>query len=663
MPQPHETPAADPRLAAVATRTRHGVIVADRGGTIEAVNPAFCATTGHADCRGRDVLDVLAGPETEPHALEEIRRAIAAGEAIDIELYTHAADGTRRRSGLDVEPHEGGLTILVRDLTGDHERRRRREQEHTLLTSLLENIPYTVFWKDVNLQYLGCNTAFATLAEVGTPAGILGKCDLELPWPPHETEAFRRDDREIMASGEARIRYREPQRRPDGTTAIIETSKLPLRDAAGRVVGVMGMYTDVTEEHEMRLRLAAERRLLESVITTIPMMVWWKDRDGRFLGGNRALCETLGLGDTSELVGKTDEQIGLPAEAAEQFRAVDAEVMQTGRPKLDYEERLPAGSGEPLHLETSKLPLTDEAGRVVGVLGVSTDVTEKKQAEARRSQQQKLESIGQLAAGIAHEINTPAQYVGDNVRFVRDELGGLLSVIQAYADQLDDDRPLAWEQRRASLREKLATIDYAFLRDELPEALDQSLEGVGRISKIVNAMKEFSHPGSRTKQPADLNAAIESTATICMNRWKYAADLRFDLATDLPPVPCLLGEFNQVVLNLIVNAADAIAEQRGNHGKGSIVISTRHLDGHAVVEVVDDGPGMDERTLSRIFDPFFTTKGVGKGTGQGLSISRDVVVRLHGGTIDCRSTPGNGAAFTIRLPYAVDVALPLKEAA
>jgi signal transduction histidine kinase len=272
---------------------------------------------------------------------------------------------------------------------------------------------------------------------------------------------------------------------------------------------------------------------------------------------------------------------------------------------------------------------------------------------AALAQAQKLESIGQLAAGIAHEINTPAQYVGDNVRFLREQFEVFLQIAESHLQLLDGaDSVTAWPERAKRCRELLASLDVEFARREVPAALEQAMEGLDRVTTIVRAMKDFSHPGTAHKEPANLNRAIQSTVTVCRARWKYVADVEMELEEQLPDVPCIVAEFNQVVLNLIVNAVDAIAERNklAADKKGRIRVRTRVNGDHAEVSVTDDGCGMPESIQQRIFDPFFTTKEVGKGTGQGLSICRDVIVNKHGGSIGVRSAPGVGTTFLIRLP-------------
>jgi signal transduction histidine kinase len=262
---------------------------------------------------------------------------------------------------------------------------------------------------------------------------------------------------------------------------------------------------------------------------------------------------------------------------------------------------------------------------------------------------QKLEAVGQLAAGIAHEINTPIQYVSDNIRFLKDsfrDISTLLNRLTELSTTANEGMVLS-----SDIGNSLDAADTAYLLNEIPQALDQSMDGVDRVSKIVRAMKDFSHPATERTQ-VDINRAIAGTATVASNEWKYVAELKTDFDSELPTVPVMPGDFNQVILNLIVNAAHAIGDVVGDagNGRGLISLSTRQVDGQAEIRITDTGCGMTPETAARVFDPFFTTKAVGQGTGQGLAMAYNVVVIRHGGTIRVESTPGAGTTFIVRLP-------------
>ncbi|HEY0457207.1 MAG TPA: ATP-binding protein [Verrucomicrobiae bacterium] len=316
--------------------------------------------------------------------------------------------------------------------------------------------------------------------------------------------------------------------------------------------------------------------------------------------------------------------------------------------------------GELKWISSVATPMISDQGEVTGYVGAVEDITESKRIQKERElmevqfrQAQKLEAIGQLAAGIAHEINTPTQYIGDNTRFLQDSFGELKALLQGYDLLFESCKAKSFAPELLARVEGVReAADPEYLLREIPIAIAQSLDGVDRISKIVRAMKEFSHPGTEDKTPIDLNRAIESTVTVARAEWKYVAEVKTELASDLPAVPCLPGEINQVILNLLVNAAHAITDVvgDGSQGKGTISISTQLVGESVEVRIQDSGGGIPEKVRSRIFEPFFTTKEVGKGTGQGLALAHAVVVEKHGGTIHFECPEGKGTVFVIRLP-------------
>lgn len=356
------------------------------------------------------------------------------------------------------------------------------------------------------------------------------------------------------------------------------------------------------------------------------------------------------LGDAQPMLG--EELHGmlrlLHAEDAASVSRGMANLVRTGTPlALDVRLIVPEGQRW-LHLAARRSG--DDGRRIDGIL---LDVNGRKHLEAQLLHNQKLESVGQLASGIAHEINSPAQYTRDNVAFLKAAFGSLLKLVRAQDEALvAAGAALAPElEQRLTMLRNAADLD--FVIEEIPVALEQSLEGIDRISRIVNAMKGFTHPGSDDPEPCDLNKLIEDTVTIARNEWKYVAELSLDLDPRMPFVVCFPGELGQVVLNLIVNAAHAIEEARRPHGgMGRIEVRSRFLADPQRVEIriADDGPGVPEQLRNRIFDPFFTTKPVGKGTGQGLAIARSVIVDKHKGSLTLDESVTQGAAFVVSIP-------------
>ncbi len=298
-------------------------------------------------------------------------------------------------------------------------------------------------------------------------------------------------------------------------------------------------------------------------------------------------------------------------------------------------------------------PVFKNAEEWNGFLLLTENITKRKTLEVQLAQALKLESIGQLAAGIAHEINTPTQYVGDNLSFIKKSFADIKNLLDKYAELLTAVKADNLPGNLVKEIEKLnKDADVKYLSEETPKAISQSLEGIEQISSIVMAMKEFSHPGTEEKVLLDINKAVESTVAVARNEWKYAADIVTDFDNQLPHILCLPGELNQAILNIIINAAHAIKDAIGDESndKGVITIRTRRDNNFIEIQIKDTGTGIPENVRSRVFDPFFTTKEVGKGTGQGLAIAHSVITDKHGGMISFETEMKKGTTFIIRLP-------------
>lgn len=284
---------------------------------------------------------------------------------------------------------------------------------------------------------------------------------------------------------------------------------------------------------------------------------------------------------------------------------------------------------------------------------LETALADLRKVHAQLVQAQRLEAIGSLAAGVAHEINTPIQYVGDNLRFLEESFGELLSFQQVALEFSNSVRSAGGDAAAlARFDAAVKKADFEFLNEEIPSATSQAMQGVERVSEIVLAMKAFSHPGTPDKAPVDVNRAIENTIAVSRSEWKYVADVVTDLEPDLPEVRALSGPLNQALLIIIVNAAQALDDRPGDAGavKGQITVTTRSSNEFVEIAIADNAGGIPEDVQHRIFDPFFTTKAVGRGSGQGLGIAWSAIVDQHDGHLSFEVLPQHGTTFTILLP-------------
>jgi PAS domain S-box-containing protein len=445
---------------------------------------------------------------------------------------------------------------------------------------------------------------------------------------------------------------------------ICQLQVTPYRTMNGEIAGAVILFSDMTSLYTAKMQVEQGKEQLQNLIDNIFDAVITINQAGRILSFSSRAEEMFGH-QAYEVLGKN---FGLLISGQKDGKDFLNDLKNgQGKSGRRREEEGRRKDGTVFPIEISANEMTSDGEHIFSAL--LRDITERKHAEKEKNNlevqlrhAQKLEAIGQLAAGIAHEINTPTQYVGDNTYFLQQAFKDLDQVLKAYQEVVraaQDGRPSP--EILAHIETRKTHVSY--LLEEIPSAITQSLEGIKRISNIVRAMKDFSHPGREEKVDVDLNQAIQSTITVCRNEWKYVAEMETDFDPDLPRVSCLPGEINQVILNLVINGAHAISDvlKKDGGSKGKIRITTRRDGDRVEIRIQDTGAGIPEEVRPRIFEPFFTTKEVGKGTGQGLSICHTAIVRNHGGTIDFESEVGKGTTFIVRIPMTSADPLKAKE--
>lgn len=439
-------------------------------------------------------------------------------------------------------------------------------------------------------------------------------------------------------------------RSKDGDDYWIDTTIVPFLDEHGVPFRYVAICTDITRQKLAQLQLQNKHALLKQVFAAIPSILIGVDREGSIYIWNPVAEGAFSI-VWQDAVGRDFNVLGIDWEWDKIDQAL-VDARNNGFSQLEnFNYQRPDGSDG--FLGISLLSLMDN-GLDGGVLLLASDVTERIRLQNQLQLAQKMEAVGELASGIAHEINTPLQYSGDNIRFLRDSFADLMRLLERYATLREYCAGSAVApELTGSLKDLEEEIDFAFLAEEIPAAITQSLEGLEKAGTIVGAMKEFSHPGQKEKIPTDINRMLENTITVARNEWKYVAQMQTEFDDELPLVVCL-PELNQVFLNMIVNAAHAIEAKYGHNASepGTITIRTRHDAQFVTIEISDDGCGIDSEHRQKVFHPFFTTKEVGHGTGQGLAISHAIVVELHRGSIDVISEKGEGSTFVIRLPIS-----------
>ncbi|QGY38659.1 PAS domain S-box protein [Pseudodesulfovibrio cashew] len=438
----------------------------------------------------------------------------------------------------------------------------------------------------------------------------------------------------------------------DGDALWVLGQIVALTNSKDEIYGDIITFTDITPTKEAEL---AQRRLTAAINQAAEMIII-TDLDARITYVNPAFEETTGHSRLSVLGKKTNI-----LKSGEQDEAFYRDLWDTiGHGKI-WKGRFinKHKNGRRYTQESTIAPIRDDSGKNIGYVSVSRDISDQLVVEAQLRQSQKLESIGELAAGIAHEINTPTQYVTSNLQFLEEAFityANMLEGARAFLEKLKSkEYDCVDDVLRRAVSDVLDDKELEYLSEDVPNALTESAEGLKRITNIVQSVKQLAHPGEVRKSFHDLNTIVRDAATVSTNEWKYMADVVYELDESMPRINCLKGEIGQVVLNLIVNGAHAIdAARKAPEDRGTITLKTYEDEGYAVLEVSDTGTGIPKEIVGKIFDPFFTTKEVGKGTGQGLAITYNAIVNMHQGKVDVVTQEGKGSTFIVKLPLEAD---------
>ncbi|MEG3899132.1 MULTISPECIES: PAS domain S-box protein [unclassified Microcoleus] len=698
------------RLAIVAQKTQNGVIITDAQGCIEWVNEGFTRISGYvlAEIQGKKPGDVLQGPQTDPRTIAQLRSALDTGEPFNQEIYNYKKNGKGYWVALSIAPiyretgELEGFIAVETDITDRKQATESVRESESYYRCIVETASEGVWMFDSESITTFANSRMAEMLGY-TVEEMLGRSLFEF---------IDGESREIAESYVQRRREGIRERhdfkftRKDGSHLWAIVSATPMFDGEGNFSGVLRMITDISDrkQAEAELRQTLKELEFEKFALDQSAIVSNTDEFGAITYVNDQFCELLKY-SREELIGKTHRLVNSGYHPADFFKQLWSTIRQGKVWRGEMKNQ--AKDGTLFWLDTTIVPCLNTSGEPHQYVAIRKDITKRKHAEeavqlsesqlrsknqelakalrdvhktqSMMVQNEKMVSLGQLVAGVAHEINNPVSFIYGNVMHANDYFKDLLKMLQLYQQE--------YPQPAAAIQQEIEEIDLNFMLTDLPKLLNSMKMGAERIRQIVLSLKNFSRLDEAEQKQVDIHEGIESTLLILQHRLKETAGhpkivLLKEFGT-LPRVQCYAGQLNQVFMNIIGNAIDALEEamETGNWAEGELApipycpsptlrictgvkyeqdglrqadsavsdASIRHPS-HIVIRIADNGPGIPIDVHQRLFDPFFTTKEPGKGTGLGLSISYQIVVEKHGGQLKCDSAPGQGTEFAIEIP-------------
>lgn len=632
----------------------------DSPGRLIYANVALALMYGYkstAELMKKNLADLYQNPEDRKKLLADL---VANGEIKSRIVNLKNAHGDPLIISLSAYPHydNDGNIDWMEGMAEDASDRVKYEEtlrnDLAFFETLFDSISSPFFYKDKKGKYLGCNSSFAEKI-IGLPKEkIINSTvfDLSEKIPPELAEKYHSQDMKLI-NNPGTQNYEGKVLCADGETRDFLFIKSTYKDIGGHTAGIAGIMNDITAVKKAEAEARLSNKRMNELISSMDSILIGVSTSDEIIEWNRQAESIIGF-TSDEALGKKIFELDIGWKFNDVFVGI-SECISENRSVSITDFPLIDKNGIKKIIGMKINPITDENSSITGFLIHGKDITEKKMMESERVQTQKLRSIGELAAGIAHEINTPTQYVSDNSHFLKDAFDQIIKIIVS-SDAVDE---AAKSGDCAQIKDLIVQhmklkeeMDFAYLREEIPKAIDQNLEGLGHISRIVKSMKSFSHQGMQNKAITDINKSITDTITISRNEWKYNSEVITDFEEPELFIECLPAELNQVFLNMLINSVHAVQTEinSGNIKKGKIIFSTKKTGRFVEIKISDNGCGIPKRIIERIYDPFFTTKDVGVGTGQGLAISHTIITEKHGGTINVESEPKKGTTFTIYLP-------------